>query len=223
MPDIMVLCACVSQCLDTTTRRPLRRVTEAMLAMTGRVPMRGLSRWAGPGGSDRTLQRVCITSLRWATRHGALMRHHLWDPEEGILLGGDDVVVTKAGKHTHGWERFFSSLYGTMVRGLGCLRLSLMRVKRRPSSPVMLAHLAPPHLAIPHEVSKHTAQGQRGRPTGRQNQPRRDVTLSPSLRVVQETTKRVLQLIGAQGQGMSLVFDGALGHHDARHRVRQRG
>jgi hypothetical protein len=44
MPDIMVLFACLSQCLDTTTLRQLSRVTEAMLAMTGRVTMRGLHR-----------------------------------------------------------------------------------------------------------------------------------------------------------------------------------
>jgi len=45
MPDIMVLFACLSQCLEPTPLRQLGRVIEAMLAMSGRVTMRGLSRW----------------------------------------------------------------------------------------------------------------------------------------------------------------------------------
>jgi putative transposase len=51
MPDIMVCLACLRQYLDCTTLGRLSRVTEAMLAMTGRVTMRGLARWAGTGGS----------------------------------------------------------------------------------------------------------------------------------------------------------------------------
>ena len=57
MPDIMLVLACLSQCLDTTTLRHLSRVSEAMLSMTGRVTMRGIARWAGKGGRYRTVQR----------------------------------------------------------------------------------------------------------------------------------------------------------------------
>ena len=57
MPDIMGLLACLSQCIEPTPLRQLGRVTEAMLAMSGRVTMRGLSRWSDKGGSYRTLQR----------------------------------------------------------------------------------------------------------------------------------------------------------------------
>jgi len=223
MPDIIIVLACLSQCLDTTTLRQLSRVTEAMLAMTGRVTMRGLSRWAGKGGSYRTIQRFFITSISWATLQWVLIRHHLLDLDDVILIGGDDVVVTKAGKHTHGLERFFSSLYGKMVRGLGFLSVSLISVKRRTSYPVMLEQLGQQHRANPPEVSKKKSQGQRGRPKGSKNQQRRDVTLSPYLRFVQETTKRLLQLIGAQLQVMYFVFDGAFGHNDALQMVRQLG
>ena len=40
LPDMMLVVACLSQCLDPTTLRQLSRVIEAMLAMTGRVTMR---------------------------------------------------------------------------------------------------------------------------------------------------------------------------------------
>ena len=43
MPDIMLVLACVSQCLDITTLHHLSRVSKAMLSITGRVTMRGIA------------------------------------------------------------------------------------------------------------------------------------------------------------------------------------
>src|SRR2546422_10836138 len=153
MPDIMLVVACLSQCLDTTTLRHLSRVTEAMLAMTGRVTMRGLARWAGTGGSYRTIQRFFTTSINWATLQWVLIRHHLLEPDDVILMGGDDVVVTKSGKHTYGLDRFFSSLYGKVVPELGFLSVSLISVKRRTSYPVMMEPLEQQPPNTPQEVS----------------------------------------------------------------------
>jgi len=107
MPDIITVFACLSQCLNATTLRQLGRVTEAMLAMTGRVTMRGIARWAGPGGSYRTGQRLFTTRLSWGKLQWLLIRHHLLDQDDVILMGGDEVVVTKSGKRTYGLDRFF--------------------------------------------------------------------------------------------------------------------
>ena len=76
MPDIMMIFACVSQCLDPTTLRQLCRVTEAMLAMTGRVTMRGMARWAGTGGSDRTIQRFFTKSLQMKRHVTGVLRQN---------------------------------------------------------------------------------------------------------------------------------------------------
>jgi hypothetical protein len=89
-----------------------------MLSMTGRVTMRGLARWSGQGGSSRTIQRFFHTHMRWDRLQWVLIRHHLLAHDAVILMGGDDVVVTKSGKTTHGLDRFFSSLYGQTVPGL---------------------------------------------------------------------------------------------------------
>jgi hypothetical protein len=70
--------------------------------------MKGLSRWTDQGGSDRTVQRFFNTSLSWCKLQWVLIRHHLLEPDEGIVMGGDEVVVTKSGKQTHGLDRFFS-------------------------------------------------------------------------------------------------------------------
>ena len=87
----------------------------------------------------------------------------------------------------------------------------------------MLEQLAQAHTETPPEVSKQKSPGKRGRPPGSKNQHRREVTLSPYLRFVQETIKRLLQLIGAHFQVMYFVFDGAFGHNDALQMVRQLG
>jgi len=223
MPDIMVLFACLSQCLDCTTIRQLRRVTEAMLAMTGRVTMRGMARWAGQGGSYRTIQRFFTTSVNWGKVQWLLIRHHLLDQDDVILMGGDEVVVTKSGKTTHGLDRFFSSLYGKRVPGLCFLSLSLVSVKRRTSYPVLMEQLDKKDAEPPAAGGKQTSHGKRGRPRGSQNRHRRDVMLSPYLRFVQETIKALLQLIGDHLKVMSLVYDGAFGHNDALQMVRQTG
>ena len=41
----------------------LKTVVTAMLAMSGRVTMLGISRWAGKGDSYRTVQRLFATPL----------------------------------------------------------------------------------------------------------------------------------------------------------------
>ena len=102
MPDIMVVLACVSQCVELTTLRQLGRVIEAMLSISGRVTMKGLSRWSGPGGSDRTIQRLFTTSVQWCQLNWLLMRHHLLDANDVVLMSGDPVVVTKSGQTTYG-------------------------------------------------------------------------------------------------------------------------
>jgi len=194
-----------------------------MLSMTGRVTMRGLARWSGQGGSYRTIQRFFHTHMRWDRLQWVLIRHHLLDHDDVILMGGDDVVVTKSGKTTHGLDRFFSSLYGKTVPGLCFLSLSLISVKRRTSYPVMMEQHNKLHTEEPQEGCKHKSPRKRGRPKGSKNQNRREVTLSPYLGFVQETIRGLLKLVGDDLKVMYFVFDGAFGHNDALQMVKQLG
>ena len=223
MPDIMVLLACLSQCIEPTPLRQLGRVIEAMLSMSGRVTMRGLSRWSGKGGSYRTIQRFFTTSLNWCHLQWLLIRQYLLDADEVVVMSGDYVVVTKAGKTTYGLDRFFSSLYGKAVPGLCFLSLSLLSVKRRTSYPVVTEQVEKAcEAAAPAQPTKQ-ASGPRGRPKGSKNRNRRVVELSPSLRFIQEHIKRLLQQMGEAFKVVYFVFDGELGHNDAMQMVRQVG
>ena len=223
MPDIMVLFACLSQCIEPTPLRQLGRVIEAMLAMSGRVTMRGLSRWSSQGGSYRTIQRFFNTSLNWCHLQWLLIRQHLLDADEVVVMSGDYVVVTKAGKMTYGLDRFFSSLYGKAVPGLCFLSLSLLSVKRRTSYPVVTEQVEKACEAAAQAQPTKESSGPRGRPKGSKNRNRREVELSPSLRFIQEHIKRLLQQIGDAFKVVYFIFDGELGHNDAMQMVSQVG
>lgn len=51
MPDIMLILSCLNQSMDKTSLSRLSCLVEGLLAMTGRVTMRGLSRWTERGGA----------------------------------------------------------------------------------------------------------------------------------------------------------------------------
>lgn len=223
MPDIMVVLACLSQCAQPTTLRHLERVIDAMLSISGRVTMKGLSRWSGKGGSYRTIQRLFNTGLNWCQLNWLLIRHHLVDADDVALMSGDHVVVTKSGKTTHGLDRFFASLYGKAVPGLCFLTLSLLSTKRRASYPVVTEQVDKRGEVSVQVPPKKKVGGRRGRPKGSKNRDRREVELSPSLCFIQEQIKRLLAQIGDAFKIVYFIFDGELGHHDALQMVRQVG
>ncbi len=119
--DILALLACLTPTMTQTTIRQLHHIAQALLTFTGRVTMTGLDRWSGPGGSYRTVQRWFATTIPWALVFWLFFRCHLWQPDDIYLLAGDEVVVTKAGKKTHGLDRFFSGVYQKVVPGVAFL------------------------------------------------------------------------------------------------------
>src|SRR5919106_1864655 len=136
MTNIFALCQCLHPHMPPTTLRQFSRIGSAMLMMTGRVTMLGISRWAGKGGSYRTVQRLFAQTLPWAMLFWVFFRHHVYRPGDVYLLAGDEVVVTKAGKHTYGLDRFFASLYSKVMPGLAFFTLSLVSIQQRRSFPI---------------------------------------------------------------------------------------
>jgi putative transposase len=196
-----------------------------MLAMTGRVTMLGLSRWSEKGGSYRTIQRFYNTVIGWAKVNWFLIRHHLLDPQDTLLIGGDESIVTKSGQQTYGLDRFFSSLYRKPVSGLSFFCWSLISVKARTSYPVMLEQGFKEVQAQPtKKVSKKKAKkpaGKKGRPRGSQNKNRREVELKSYLVRIQTMLKKLLALIGLDLKLSYCVLDGAFGNNYALQMVRQ--
>ena len=69
MPDILSLLQCLLPQIKATTMRQLNQIILAMLAMNGSVTTRGISRWAGIGGSYRAILRFFHTVIPWKTRY----------------------------------------------------------------------------------------------------------------------------------------------------------
>lgn len=220
MVDIIAVLQCLDQCLSKTTLRQLACIIPAMLAMTGRVTMLGISRWTDKGGSYRTVQRFFNTVLAWSKVQWFFIRHHLLDPEDTILIAGDESVVTKAGHKTYGLDRFFSSLYGKPVPGIAFFGLSLISVKHRVSHPVMMEQVIRPE-ADKQKPKPSQKKRRPGRPKGSKNKNRRDVELSPYLLQIQSMLQSLLRLVGADIKPIYCVLDGAFGHNYALQMVRQ--
>jgi len=137
MFDTLTILSCLNSCLDTTTLNRLKTIVTAMLTMTGRITMLGISRWTNEGGSYRTVQRFFNTKIPWEKIHWRLISQCFLDADDTFILAGDETVVTKAGKTTYGLNRFFSSIYGKTVPGLDFFTLSLISTKQRTSYPLM--------------------------------------------------------------------------------------
>ena len=218
--DILALFQCLRPYVTATTLRQFSRITRALLVMTGRITMLGLARWAGKGGSYRTVQRFFSTVIPWAMLFWVFFRQHVHRAAHVYLLAGDEVVVTKAGKHTYGLDRFFASLYGKPVPGVSFFALSLVSVQERRSFPLRVEQVVRSEAAKAASKAKKqpqpsTAKGRPGRPKGRKNQDKAAVTLTPELLRIQRMIDALLHLIAKLIPLTYLVLDGHFGHHNA--------
>jgi putative transposase len=107
MDEIITTLVTLSPTLAPHTLKQLTIIVEAMLSMTGRVTMLGLSRWTEKGGSYRTVQRFFKEKINWSTLRWQLIKQHTQGVKGIWLLIGDEVMVTKSGKETHGLGIFF--------------------------------------------------------------------------------------------------------------------
>jgi DDE superfamily endonuclease len=227
--DIVALFQCLRPSLPSTTWRQLSRIALALLVMTGRVTMLGISRWAGKGGSYRTVQRLFSTVMPWAILFWVFFRQHVYCPDDVYLAAGDDVIVTKAGKHTHGLDRFFSSLYGKPVPGLAFFTLSLVSVQKRRSFPLRVEQVVRSDAEKAASKAKTAAKKPKaphpkrrpGRPKGSTNTNKATCTLTPELVRIKAMVEALLRLITTVLSVTYLVLDGHFGNHNALQMARQ--
>ena len=211
-----------------TTIRQFSTIALAILAMTGRVTMLGISRWTGHGGSYRTVQRFFATTLPWAALLWLFFRTHLFHATDVYLLAGDETVVTKAGKHTPGLDRFFASLYGKSIPSLAFFTLALISVKERRSFPIALEQVlrsAEEKAATKAKRAQATAtkapKRKPGRPKGSTSTAKTTLELSPELTRIQTLILALLSRIGDCLPLTYLLLDGHFGNAAALQMARQ--
>ncbi len=219
MPAILPFLFCLQSEVSLTTIRQLSRIVPGLLAMTGRVTMLGIARWSGDGASYRTLQRFFATVLPWATLFWLFFRSHLFEPDDVYLLAGDETIVTKAGKHTPGLDRFFASLAGKPVPGLAFFALSLVSLKHRRSFPIAVEQVvrsaeekAAAKAKAATKAAKPTHKRKPGRPKGSRTTIKARSELSPELTRIQRQIRALLERIGGRLPLTYLVLDGHFGN-----------
>ena len=171
--------------------------------------------------SYRTVQPFSPRPSRVAMLFWMFFRQHVYRSDEVYLLVGDEVVATKAGKHTHGLTGSFpvcmasrcqgqpSSRYPWSASSNGARsrftssRSCAVTQKRRPARPKR----------TPRSRAPPTAQ-RPGRPQGSKNTPKAEVPLTPEL-------LRLTGMLGALWQVTRvislacLVLDGHFGNYPA--------
>ena len=188
--------------------------------------MLGLSRWTEKGGSYRTVQRFFYTIIPWAQVFWTFFREPLL---ETYLLAGDECVVTKAGKQTHGLDYFFSSLRQKAVPGLSFFTLSLVSTRQRRSYPICVEQMIRTEEEKAASKAKKEAKQAKpahpkrkpGRPKGSRNKNKAEVMLNPELQRIQKMLQSFLNTIQGTLHLTYLVLDGHFGNHPAFHMVRQ--
>jgi len=225
--EIIALLQCLYPTLTATTIRQFTRIISALLAMTGRVTMLGISRWAGEGGSYRTVQRWFYTLIPWLRVFGLFFRRYLFRPKDTYLLLGDEVVSTKSGKHTFGLDRFFSGVLQKTVPGLSFFVLSLLSTSERHAFPLYVEQMVRTEEEKAARKAKAqarkapAAKGKPGRPKGSKNKNKREVTLTPELQCIQAMLQALLSSLAGWLSLTYLVLDGHFGNNNALQMVRQ--
>ena len=224
---ILPLLLCLQPILSNTSLRQLTVISEAIFTLTGRITMLGISRWTNQGGSYRTLQRFFASNLPWLHILWLFFRHHLYQEEETYLLAGDETVITKAGKQTHGVDRFFSGLAQKPVCGLAFFALSLIAVKARRSYPLSIEQIVKTSQEKeaakarqekrkkPNHKNIDAQPRSRGRKKGSKNKDKSKIDFSAELTRIDRLIAALLTLIGGFLPLTYLLLDGHFGHSQA--------
>lgn len=231
MPDILPILLALSPVLPTTTCRQMQRIVVAVLATTGRITQLGLSRWAGKGGSHRSVQRFFHTPIDWLAVQWFFFRRFVHYKDAVYILAGDESPVGKSGKQTHGVDWFFSSVLDKVIRGLGFFSIALIDVKKRRAYSLCTEQIVrsaeeKEQARQRKELRKARSQKAgpkrpRGRPKGSKSKNKAEVTLSAELLRIRAQGQKVLALIGAKIRIAYFVLDGHFGNHFACSMVRQ--
>lgn len=220
MNDIVALLHCLTPYLSNTTMRQMKQIVFALLCIPDRVTMLSIARWTEHGGSYRTVQRWYHTPMDWAMVLWIIVQVYLLNPDGEYLLAGDEVVISKAGKTTHGRGRFYSSLAQRPINSVSFMAVSLIDVQARRSYPLQVEQREPPTPA--EKPVERPPKRKRGRPKGSKNYVKPVPKLTLDLTLLQGMITAITARI-APVTVKHMVLDGHFGNYPATYTVRETG
>jgi len=232
MMNILALLQCLQPAISATNVKRLNRIVTAMVTMTGRVTMLGISRWAGQGGSYRTIQRFFNALIPWPLVFKLFFETHLSHAQGEHILIGDESVATKAGKETHGLDSFYSGLLNKVVKGIAVFTLAVVDVNERCSYPLNVEQVVRSEAEQEVAKTKKKARAKKeprapkkklGRPKGSKNRDKTQVELTEELKRIQKMVQEQLEMLQGIVPIYHLALDGHFGNNNALQMVLQCG
>lgn len=230
MMNIIALLQCIQPEISQTNLKRLTQIVAAMMAINGRVTMLGLSRWTGKGGSYRTIQRFFNETIPWERLFSRFFQKQVYKEGTPYCLVGDESVISKSGKETHGLDYFFSGLLNRVTKSIAVFTLSIVDVNERKAYPVRVKQV------VRTEAEKEAAKAKKqkrkakatkkqkaGRPKGSQNKDKTKVTLTAELSRIQKMIKKQLSCLSGKVNIAYIALDGHFGNNNAAQMVRQCG
>jgi len=192
MKEIITLLNCIAPIIEHKTHKQLGIIIQTLLSMRGRITMLGLSRWSEKGGSYRTIVRFFHSEINWEEVNWRFIKKHLIKKKSIYLLGGDEVTISKDGKHSYGLDLFYSSLENRVRKSLAFFNISLISVEDRKAYPMINKQIIRENKegCVKDKSSKKNKvkkKGKRGRPKGSGNKDKKD---HPILNLFKSTSKR---------------------------------
>jgi len=229
MKEIITLLNCIAPIIEYKRQKQLGIIIQALLSMRGRITMLGLSRWSEKGGSYRTIGRFFHSKINWEDINWFFIKKNLIKKKSVYLLGGDEVVISKDGKHSYGLDLFYSSLENRVRKSLAFLNLSLISVEDRNAYPLINKQIIRENKegCIKDKSRKKgkdkKSKSKRGRPKGSGNKDKKNIKLPTYLEFVQKHIKEALERINKEISIVYFVYDGAFGNNNAVQMVKQCG
>ncbi len=230
--DILALIQPIAEILPKTTIRQMGRVITAMMSITGRVTMLGLSRWTEKGGSYRTIQRFYGRVIPWMEIQWLFFQSQFLKSGQEYILAGDETVVSKAGKQTHGLDRFFSGIYQRVIPSIAFFTLSLVDIEEGRSYPIQMSQVIKTEeekaankrkAEVRKERENSTEKRKRGRPKGSKNKQSQTKERSPELIRIQSSLRSVLTMISKTVILKYIALDGHFGNYPSVKMVKELG
>ena len=229
MTEILALLQNIAPLLEPVNFRQMSQIIFAMLVISGRITMLGLSRWADKGGSYRTIQRWYQTKFPWEMLHWTLFFKSLLKLSAEYIIAGDETVIGKAGKETHGLDRFFSGLKKQVIPGLSFFVFSLVSVEEEHSYPLEINQVVKSSEEKAASKARKEAQkakkseGKRksGRPKGSKNKVKSEtMVLNPELLRIQQALRNLLKIVRTILSLKYVVLDGHFGNYPSAFMVK---
>lgn len=227
MMNILALLQNLNKNLSKTEIKHLHQISQAMLTMSGRVTMLGISRWTEI--SYRTVQRFFNGDYSWLDLSFRFIFQHLFHLGGEYILAGDETVITKSGKQTHGLDYFFSGLLSKVTKGIAVFALSLISVDEGTSYPLQVKQVIRSKAEKKATKSKSKKKSKRkskqkiGRPKGKKSRDKTLIEWTPEMVRLYEMVKKQLAVFGNLISVRYLALDGHFGNNNALQTILRTG